>query len=524
MISILHWLRKWFEAPPLTAERGAYRDRVIHFTLISTMVVMLLTISENLLNKDPNSITIVRYDLLVLAVLVLFRYWFMLGHKEAVTFWLFIFGFLGLTFGVVLQGSIHSSVIGVFFLMIVLAAIIYQGRGIILMVVSTSVAVLGLIMAEKYNLLQPITENLNYWEWFRYTAYFATVGGLSYYGMWVANQALEKSRKKTEELEALQDELRSLNRAVEQSPVSIIITDLESKIEYVNPTFTRVTGYTKEEVLGKNPRILNSGKTARSTYNDLWGTLTQGQEWRGEFLNRKKDGTIYNELAIISAIFNDEGKPTHYLAVKEDITERKQAELALQKANNNLTNSLAKVEKLQVLLRDMAIRDALTGLYNRHYLNETLEREFKRSERENKPLTFMIMDIDHFKKVNDTWGHPAGDAVLVALAELLRSSLRESDILCRLGGEEFLLVLPNLNQSDGLKLAETICKKCEEMPVYYEGQEMHVTVSIGMAIFPSHGNNFGEMLAAADKALYQSKHCGRNKVTVFEAPEPSPED
>jgi diguanylate cyclase (GGDEF)-like protein len=158
----------------------------------------------------------------------------------------------------------------------------------------------------------------------------------------------------------------------------------------------------------------------------------------------------------------------------------------------------------------------LTKLYNRHYLNETMPRELIRAERENTCIGVLIADIDHFKRINDTAGHQTGDEFLKAVANLFMCNARGSDIACRHGGEEFLLVLPGATAETTWQRAEEIRQKCEQISILYEGQHLQVTISIGLAIYPQHGKVMNELLAKADKALYHSKHTGRNQVTIWD--------
>jgi diguanylate cyclase (GGDEF)-like protein/PAS domain S-box-containing protein len=320
-----------------------------------------------------------------------------------------------------------------------------------------------------------------------------------------------------------EEKLQQLSRAVEQSPASIVITNTEGKIEYVNPRFTEVTGYSAEEAIGKNPRILRTDKTPRETYHQLWQALMSGREWQGEFINRKKNGEDYYEYASISPIMNDQGIVTHYLAVKEDITGQKKAEKELRNKNQVLQFQLEAIEQLQAKLREQAIRDPLTGLYNRRYLYETMGRELARAQRERYPISFMMMDIDHFKRVNDTYGHTAGDKVLVVLADLLRTHTRLGDIACRYGGEEFLVIMPLVGEVDAKRRAEEICHNLNSMQIDYSDTELSVTISIGVAFYPRHGDDSDMVIKTADAALYKAKQAGRNCVRVWKA-EPQTEN
>ncbi|MBI5943920.1 MAG: PAS domain S-box protein [Chloroflexi bacterium] len=311
-----------------------------------------------------------------------------------------------------------------------------------------------------------------------------------------------------------EEKLLQLSRAVEQSPASIMITNTAGIIEYVNPRFSQVTGYSFEEAIGKNPRFLSTDKTKAGSHQQLWGSITAGQEWQGEFVNRKKNGELYYEAAIISPIIDARGVTTHYLAVKEDITERKKAQDEIQRANQMLTSQLEAIQLLQTELREQAIRDPLTGLYNRRYLDETLDRELARAEREGYPVSFMVCDIDHFKKINDSHGHQAGDMVLQNMATQLTSHARVGDIICRYGGDEFLVILPDVSAEIALQIAERSRKAFEEFMLVLENNDIQATLSCGIAAFPQNGTKGADLIAAADRAMYLAKAAGRNCVSV----------
>ncbi len=311
------------------------------------------------------------------------------------------------------------------------------------------------------------------------------------------------------------EKLQQLSRAVEQSPASIVITNTEGTIEYVNPRFTQVTGYNAAEVLGQNPRILRTDKTPPGTHRELWAMLTRGKEWQGEFVNRKKNGELYFESAIISPIIDAQGVVTHYLAVKEDITERKRSEEELREASNKLQLQLEEIQLLQAELREQAIRDPLTGLYNRRYLNETLEREIARAEREKYPISFMMIDIDHFKNINDTLGHARGDMVLQKLATQLLTQTRVVDIVCRYGGEEFLVIFPNVTAEIAFQIAERWRRTFMGLTMPLDYNAIQTTISSGISEYPLDGKSGEELISIADKAMYHAKKTGRNKVVIW---------
>ena len=316
-------------------------------------------------------------------------------------------------------------------------------------------------------------------------------------------------RKKTE------ISLRQRTAIVEQSPMTVVVTDIDGFITYVNPQFAKLTGFAEEEALGQQMSIVRSEFTPLSTYKDMWTAILAGKVWRGEILNKKKNGELYWEWSIISPVYDEDGEKVSFIAVKENITERKQAQEALKKANERLETQLVEIKKLQTDLREQAIRDPLTQLYNRRFLVDVLEREFATAERRKNSLSIIILDIDYFKAVNDTYGHHIGDECLVAIADLLRDSFRDADIVCRFGGEEFLVVLPDSAPEFAQQRAEDFRKLVEETHFSFGENEVALTISLGIASYPAYGTVADEIIQKADQALYDAKNQGRNRVVLY---------
>lgn len=303
------------------------------------------------------------------------------------------------------------------------------------------------------------------------------------------------------ELERREAELRRLSMAVEQSPECIVITDTEARIEYVNEAFLRTTGYTREEAIGQNPRILNRGETPREVHADLWQTLVRGEVWRGEFQNTRKDGTTYVELATIAPIKQPDGRVTHYVAVKEDITLRKRAE-----------------ERLHQL----AYYDALTGLANRSLLRDRLKHAVLASARSRCFGMLLLVDIDRFKLLNDTQGHEAGDDLLRDTAERLRQAVRVEDTVARQGDDDFAVLIEDIgeDQEAAITHAELIANKINadlSQPYHLGGRsEVHyATQSIGITLFCGNDTPIDGLLKQAEVALYQAKEDGRDVIRFF---------
>ncbi|PXX49480.1 histidine kinase N-terminal 7TM domain-containing diguanylate cyclase [Aquitalea magnusonii] len=206
------------------------------------------------------------------------------------------------------------------------------------------------------------------------------------------------------------------------------------------------------------------------------------------------------------------------MLVLRDISRQRRAEEALHQAYMQLKNRIDEIETLQDTLREQALHDPLTGLYNRRYLEETLSREISRAEREQQPLTFALIDLDNFKGVNDRYGHMAGDQVLCALADLLRRHCRQADIVCRLGGEEFIVVLPAADQRNGWMRLEMLRRRFSDLRYRVEAVEFSSTFSCGIACYPSDGNSFAKLYQLADMALYEAKAHGKNQVRLHGNP------
>lgn len=229
----------------------------------------------------------------------------------------------------------------------------------------------------------------------------------------------------------------------------------------------------------------------------------------------RKDGSLVDTELSLSVIHDRAGRPKYIQSVVRDISHRKASEAALKSANEELRLRVEEIEKLQAELREQSLRDPLTGLYNRRFLDCTLGGEILRAERGHTPLSIMVADIDHFKHINDAYGHQAGDQFLIQIANLLTRSTRGSDFVCRYGGEEFLLVLPGTSAEAARQRADEIRLKCTELVFQEGGEDLAISMSVGVATYPVHGWKAEEIITKADKAMYQSKAAGRNRVTVW---------
>jgi len=422
-----------------------------------------------------------------------------------------------------------------------------------------------------------------------------------------------------------EETVRKLSRSVEQSPVSVVITDTNGTIEYVNPKFSEITGYTFQEAIGKNPRVLKSGQTRREVYEQLWDTILSGKEWHGVFCNRKKKGDIYWESATIAPVSDEAGRITHYVAVKQDITDRLIAEDLLKKSEKKLrdiTSSLGEgvfvfdsygkvifmnpeaesllgwtqeelsdknihdvihhckaggvplswgdcplskvfvsgeryasndeifcrkdgseipvsvistpvvednkvtavvtafrditeikeaqeaLDKANQLLELQATTDSLTGIFNRLKFDDMLIKEMSRAKRFKIPLSLVMFDIDHFKKINDTFGHHMGDTVLKELTFQISKRIRKHDYFARWGGEEFMILLSHNTLEPAAQFAESCRAQTENLKI---GSLEGIPCSFGVTELQADDDIFS-FTKRADDALYLAKTGGRNRV------------
>ena len=291
------------------------------------------------------------------------------------------------------------------------------------------------------------------------------------------------------EIKKSQAVVEKLSKAIEQVDDSVIITDKTGIITYVNQAFCVHTGYSKADVLGKTPRILKSSHHEKSFYENLWTTILQGDVFRGVILNKKKNGDIYYEKKTITPLKDDMSNLIGFVSTGKDVTSETMMHQELEK---------------------IAATDKLTGAFNRHKFEELFTLEVERSRRFDNPLSLVMIDIDHFKDVNDTYGHDVGDEVLRQLAKLVKEHIRNLDVFARWGGEEFLVLTPNTDLNKVRVLAEKLREAIEtsDFPTV-----KNITISAGVSVLEDN-DSFDTLLKRADKALYNSKNNGRNQVST----------
>lgn len=320
------------------------------------------------------------------------------------------------------------------------------------------------------------------------------------------------------------------NIALDAAGEGILIADITGTIQYTNTAFTAITGYEASEVLGKNCNVLSSGQTDQETYQQLWRNIRSQGHWSGELINRRKEGVVYTQMTTIAGLYGDHPDTATpvlqgYVAVMRDISERKQME-----------------QELKIL----ATEDGLTGVLNRKTVLIEAQRCVQWAQRYNDPLAIIILDIDHFKAINDRWGHPVGDKAIIAVSRVCQSVVPEKGLFGRIGGEEFLLVLPGMNTVQAVDYAQQLRQAIEETAISLSSdmgqQVLQVTCSFGISWLNPGGSETGagtvletnagfvrevhppaerlsHLIAQADRALYEAKSSGRNCVRPTLTPE-----
>jgi diguanylate cyclase (GGDEF)-like protein/PAS domain S-box-containing protein len=291
---------------------------------------------------------------------------------------------------------------------------------------------------------------------------------------------------------------------------------------YVSPSISQLCGYQPEEVIGQvfDTRLTpeSAARVAREVDLRL-RRIAAGDKSASVVVSELdqicKNGEVISTEIVSSYLLDADGVAHTILGITRNVSERKAAERALRETNRQLHARIEEIGRLQVALQELAVRDSLTGLYNRRYMDETLDREVSRARREGIPLSLVMLDIDYFKRVNDTYGHQVGDEALKMLATTLLADIRAEDVACRYGGEEFLILLPNMPLETAMMRAERWRAAVEALSVTLGNFSINFTISLGVAAYPEHGKTPDDLTRCADQALYRAKNDGRNRVTIF---------
>ena len=294
---------------------------------------------------------------------------------------------------------------------------------------------------------------------------------------------------------AAQEQLALTAQVFENAVEGVLITDNRGNITEINGAFFEITGYSRDEVIGQNPRILNSGRHDKAFFTELWSVLETEGKWQGEIWNRRKNGAIFPQYITISTVLDDYDEIQYFVAVFSDISAQKQSEAQLDY---------------------LAFHDPLTNLPNRTKLASDLEQELRHAERHQQQLATILIDVDLFKHINDSFGHLIGDEVLIELAKRLAQHLGSEDTLARIGGDEFVVLLSDIESSDAAAFVVSKLKQVFDLPFYVSsGEQLRLSASMGVSMYPSDGKDSDTLLRNADAAMYRAKHEGRNGYAFY---------
>jgi diguanylate cyclase (GGDEF)-like protein/PAS domain S-box-containing protein len=288
--------------------------------------------------------------------------------------------------------------------------------------------------------------------------------------------------------------LQQAAQIIEHTMEGVLITDVDREIESVNPAFTEITGYSKSDIIHKQPQLLISNKHSMEFLNELWDHVTDTGSWRGELWNQRKNGEVYPVWMTISCVRDDKGDALHYVMVFSDITSLKQT---------------------QSQLEHLAHHDSLTNLPNRLLFEDRLEHALAQAKRQNRQLAVLFLDLDRFKNINDSLGHAMGDELLKEVAKRLQNILRDDDTAARLGGDEFTVLVENIDDPSQAAVVASKIQDKFKSPFKIAGRELHITASIGISIFPDDGKDVADLTKNADAAMYQAKEQGRNNYRYY---------
>jgi len=301
--------------------------------------------------------------------------------------------------------------------------------------------------------------------------------------------------QQTKELAQQKETLHKFKLIVENTLNSVVITNPQGRIEYVNKHFAAMSGYRSEDVIGSNPRIWSSGNTGIETYNKLYLAITKGKYWQGELQNRRNNGELYWAKTTIFPVKSVDNEISHFISIQSDITQ--------QKHDKETVEYLANY-------------DELTGLPSLRLGKDRLEQAILSAQRHNLIAAIMFIDLDGFKQVNDDFGHSAGDEVLKVIGQRIVKELRQTDTVARIGGDEFIVIMTNVKKPQAVNdVAEKIINSVKQ-PIYYNHAALRVSASIGIAQAPLHGIKSAELLNKADKAMYKVKKAGKNNFAIYQ--------
>lgn len=514
-------LKHWFQPPVFYGdEEKTLRARLVDAFLNTFVIYMTIFIIVELL-VDIVPMVIIAMNSGGILIAIVLRYCLKRGHVFGVGSGVVVLGFFWITWANIELGTIRTPTTANYILVVTFAGALFGWRGALLSTLASSIAVLGLILAENAGLLPPPIYTVTITQWIAYTSLFALTGGSTFLAMQNLQKALAfakmeiADRKRVEK--ALQESEANLQEIFDSSPDNIFVFDVcadgRFKVKKINPSLEKIINAEGQNIEGKFLEEILDPKNAETIANNFRHCIaTREQLHYEEFADLPE--RVYSTSLI--PILDETGTVTRLIGISRDITERKQAEDALQKVNQQLSLQLAKVEQLHDELREQSMRDPLTGLFNRRVMQDMFQREFSRARRENYPLSVIMLDMDDLKTINDTYGHQVGDLAIQTLTGRLQSTIRAEDVACRYGGDEFVILLNNATPEDALKRVQQWREALVGQAVGAGARgQFTVQFTAGIASFPIHGQSMEEVINYADVALYRAKAQGRNCTRVF---------
>ncbi len=301
------------------------------------------------------------------------------------------------------------------------------------------------------------------------------------------------ARDVTEYLKS-QKALEIYKNVIKNTSEGILITDKNNKIVFANQAFYNITQYEIQDIIGKNPSILKSGMHTKNFYKKMWDSINSNGQWKGEIWNQHKDGNIYPEFLSISTVKNKNAEIENYIAIFTDIRE---------------------IKKSEAKMRSMAMHDSLTGLPNRTMMSDMISHSIKSTKRQHELMAIMFIDLDNFKTINDNYGHKEGDNVLIETAKRLKDVLREEDMVYRFGGDEFIVTLEHIKNSEDIAKIAHKLNRSLKIPYQTSDYTFYISCSIGIAIYPNDASSVDELIKNADAAMYQAKNNGKNRYAFY---------
>lgn len=504
-----------------------YRADLTHaLILVSAGFIFILFIGNMLggrISYFTQVLNILSFITCVVMYLLMRRGWIRFVGQAII-----LMGIALLTLSIASLGTIRVPSTIIYLFWVIIAGLLFEYRAVLITAVFSSLAILGLIVAENFEVLPAPDYTVNISQWVTYTLFFLVSGGFTLYvtratkGAFArANRELAERKQAEEALSEFQSRLHLLSQNLEDAGLYVYSHDAAGKpsFEYMSAGMEALTGVQMEDAL-RNAGTVHSTILPEYVVSLMELEAKSKRELMGfemEFRQRHAKSGEVRWMLLRSTPRQRQDGSTVWYGVQMDITERKRNEKLLEDANYQLNLRVAEIEKLQAELSEQAIRDPLTGLYNRRYMQDAFAREFARAIRENHPISVIMLDMDELKWLNDMHGHHVGDRALQTFASCLKTMIRTEDIVCRYGGDEFTVVMSGTGIDDAVRrIEEWRAFLARNHLVIKEEDRIQIKFTAGIASFPVHGRTLEEMLHYSDVALYRAKARGRNCTAVFD--------